>query len=147
MQLGALEVFNTLPGCLNLYHKKVINENIFKFGVRTLIASVRIAAMTSSDPPRTRLPSSDGSYSQIAVAFSTTAIFVIFFITSTFARLMTCPRHLDQISKKDKKRSMNKTHGSCNSLPSHFGSPRWVRIFSMVWQVVVLLLVLSNVAV
>src|SRR5271168_5614119 len=80
---------------LGSYHKKVINENIFKICERTLIASVRIAAMTSSDPPNTRLPSSDGSYSQIAVAL-TTAIFVMCFITSTFARLTTCPRHLDQ---------------------------------------------------
>lgn len=118
---------------LESYHKEVVNENIFKIYVRTLIASVRIAAMTSSDPPNTRLPSSDGSYSQIVVAFSTTAIFVMCFITSTFARLMTCPRHLDRISKYMYiKRSTNKTHGSCNFLLSHFENPRRACIFSMV---------------
>ena len=53
-----------------------------------------MAAITSSKPPRTRLSSRVGSYSQIAVAFSTAAIFVIRFITSTFPRLTTCPKHL-----------------------------------------------------
>ena len=43
----------------------------------TLIASVQMAAITSREPPKTRLSSRVGSYSQIAVAFSTAAIFVI----------------------------------------------------------------------
>jgi len=74
----------------------------------TLIARVQIAAITSSDPPRTRLSSREGSYSQIAVAFSTTAIFVICSITSMFPRFMTWPRQLreDQRDKiKDKKKT------------------------------------------
>lgn len=61
----------------------------------TLIASVRMAAITSSDPPKTRLSSRDGSYSQMAVAFSTTAIFVICFMKSTFPRFTTWPKQLD----------------------------------------------------
>src|SRR5271156_5545321 len=64
----------------------------------TLIASVQMAAITSSEPPRTRLSSRVGSYSQIAVAFSTAAIFVIWPITSTFPRFTTCPRHLPEDS-------------------------------------------------
>jgi hypothetical protein len=55
----------------------------------TLIASVRIAAMTSNEPPNTRLPAREGSYSQMAVEVSTAAIFVMWPITSTFARLTT----------------------------------------------------------
>ena len=43
----------------------------------TLIARVRIAAITSREPPKTRLSSRLGSYSQMAVAFSTAAIFVM----------------------------------------------------------------------
>ncbi len=62
--------------------------------VLTLIASVRIAAITSSEPPRTRLSERVGSYSQIAVEFSTAAIFVMWDITSTFLRFITCPKQL-----------------------------------------------------
>ena len=54
-----------------------------------------MAAITSSDPPKTRLSSRDGSYSQMEVAFLTTAIFVIFFMTSTLPRLTTWPKHLN----------------------------------------------------
>jgi hypothetical protein len=60
----------------------------------TLISRVRIAAITSREPPKTWLSSRVGSYSQMAVAFSTAAIFVICPITSTFARFMTCPKQL-----------------------------------------------------
>ena len=60
----------------------------------TLIASVRMAAITSRDPPKTRLPGRLGSYSQMAVAFSTAAIFVMWPIMSTLPRLMTCARKL-----------------------------------------------------
>ena len=62
----------------------------------TLIASVRIAAITSREPPRTRLSSRVGSYSQIAVAFSTATIFVMWDITSTFPRLTMWPRQLQE---------------------------------------------------
>jgi hypothetical protein len=62
---------------------------------RTLIASVRIAAITSKEPFSTRLSGSDGSYSQMAVVISTAAIFVMWSITSMFARLTTWPRQLE----------------------------------------------------
>src|SRR5271155_4381451 len=73
----------------------------------TLIARVQMAAITSSEPPRTRLSCREGSYSQMAVAFSTTAIFVICSITSTFPRFTTWPRQLredqrDNIKDKEK---------------------------------------------
>ena len=61
---------------------------------RTLIASVRMAAITSSEPSKTRLSSRDGSYSQMAVAFSMMAIFVICFMTAIFLRLTTWPKQL-----------------------------------------------------
>ena len=64
----------------------------------TLIASVRIAAITSREPPRTRLSARVGSYSQMAVAFSTAAIFVMWPITSTLPRLTTCPKQLQRNS-------------------------------------------------
>ena len=78
-----------------------VNVNFGYQEILTLIASVQIAAITSSEPPRTQLSGRVGSYSQIAVAFSTAAIFVMFCITSTLPRLTTCPRHLGflQISK------------------------------------------------
>ena len=75
-------------------HEMRNKRRLIKYLKHTLIARVRIAAITSSDPPKTRLSSCDGSYSQMAVAFSTTAIFVIFFMTSTFPRLTTWPKQL-----------------------------------------------------
>lgn len=56
-----------------------------------LIATVRIAAITSSDPPSTRLFGKEGSYShwQIAVVVSIAAIFVMWAITATLAMLTT----------------------------------------------------------
>lgn len=65
---------------------------------RTFMASVRIAAITSRDPPKTWLSSRDGSYSQIEVEFSRTAIFVICFMTATFPRLTTWPKQLNLIN-------------------------------------------------
>jgi hypothetical protein len=63
----------------------------------TLIASVQIVAITSSELPRTQLSSREESYSQMAVAFLITAIFVICCIMSTFPRFTIWPRQL----KKD----------------------------------------------
>lgn len=84
-----------------------------------------MAAITSSEPPRTRLSSRDGSYSQMAVAFSTTAIFVIFFMTSTFPRLTTWPKQLAKNIQKGKTEARNKCmHGNCCSFLCHFGNPR-----------------------
>ena len=50
------------------------------------------------EPPRTRLSARVGSYSQMAVAFLTAAIFVMWLITSTFPRLTTCPKQLQRNS-------------------------------------------------
>lgn len=58
-------------GMLRGHEKKVRNIQ------HTLIATVRIAAMTSSDPPSTLLPGSEGSYSHIAVVVSIAAILVM----------------------------------------------------------------------
>jgi len=73
----------------------------------TLIVRVQIAAITSSKLPRTWLSSREGSYSQMAVTFSTTAIFVIRSIMSMFPRFTTWPRQLredqrDNIKDKEK---------------------------------------------
>ena len=90
MDLGAVEVFNMLPRCLNLRVDNMIKRMKFEETRRlTLIARVRIAAITLREPPRTRLLAWVGSYSQMVVAFSTATIFVIWPITSTFPRLTT----------------------------------------------------------
>ena len=47
----------------------------------TLIARVRMVAITSSEPPNIQLSFRVGSYSQMAVDVSTAAIFVIRSIT------------------------------------------------------------------
>jgi hypothetical protein len=61
-----------------------------------LIASVWIAAITLREPPGTQLLAQMGSYSQMAVVFLTAAIFVMWLITSTFPRLIMCPKQLQQ---------------------------------------------------
>ena len=94
-ELSALEVLNALSRCLDLSKGGCIwweYSGIIR--THTLIARVRIAAITSSELPRTQLSSQVGSYSQMVVAFSTAAIFVIWPIMSTFPRLMTCPKQL-----------------------------------------------------
>jgi hypothetical protein len=60
----------------------------------TLIANVRMAEITSKAPPSTRFPSSEGSYSQIAVTVSTAANLVIWDMKATIPKLMTWVRHL-----------------------------------------------------
>ena len=62
-----------------------------------LIAMVRMAAMTSREPPTMRLSGNEGSYSQIAVMVSTAATFMIWPITATSARLMTWAKHLIEL--------------------------------------------------
>ncbi len=52
------------------------------------------AAITSNDPLSTQLLYKFRSYSQMAVAFSTAAILVMWPITSMLARLTTCSRQL-----------------------------------------------------
>jgi len=112
----------------------------------TLIARVRMAAITSSEPPRTRLSCREGSYSQMAVAFSTTAIFVIRSITSTFPRFTTWPRQLRE-DQRDNIKDKEKMYGNCCSLLFHLERPRRSWISAIVRQVVLLFPVLSKVAV
>ena len=90
--LKLLERFDTLPGRLNLW--QVREPRYLMATQRTLMAIVRIAAITSNEPFSTRLSGRDGSYSQMAVDVSTAAIFVIWVITSTSARLRTWPKQL-----------------------------------------------------
>lgn len=71
--------------------------------VLTLMARVLIAMIMSSEPPRMRLSSSEGSYSQMAIMFSTTAIFVIYDMTSTLPRLTTWAKQLRQESGSGEK--------------------------------------------
>ena len=66
---------------------KVVESTIGRFP--DVIAIVRMAAITSNEPFSTRLSGRDGSYSQMAVEVSTAASFVMWFITSTSARLTT----------------------------------------------------------
>ena len=92
--LSVFKIFDPLSGSLNLVTsiKQFLYQHI---RIHTFIAKVLIAAITSNDPPSTRLFSSIGSYSQIAVAGSTAAILVIWDMTSTLPKLTTCPRHLN----------------------------------------------------
>jgi hypothetical protein len=53
--------------------------------------------MTSRPPFAMHFHGSTGSNSQIAVLFSTAAMFIIWHMTLMLARLMTWPRHLEQI--------------------------------------------------
>ena len=62
---------------------------------------MQIAAITSKELFNTRLSGRDGSYSQIAVVVSTAAIFVIWAITSTSAKLTTWPKQLCPKSESD----------------------------------------------
>jgi len=113
---------------------------------QTLIASVRIAATTSSEPLSIWLLGREGSYSQMAVVVSTAAIFVMRSITATFARLMTWPRHL-QCGQYTDKTTDEKTYGNCFSSAHQWGSFRCRCISSTVVQSAVLLDALSSVAV
>jgi len=86
-------------------------------GKSTLIATVRTDAMTSSNPPRTRLLGNNGSYSHMAVAVSIAVILVIWLITAMFAMLMTCPQHLNGISvSKETPRHWRSKHIEADSL-------------------------------
>ena len=69
---------------------KLMEWNVRLYYTLTLIASVWIAATTSSELPRTQLFGSVGSNSQIAVVISMFAILVMAAIMSTTARLRTC---------------------------------------------------------
>ena len=126
-----------------------IRQDKKELNMLTLIARVWIAAITSSEPPRTRLSSREGLYSQMAVAFSTTTIFVIHSIMSTFPRFTTWPRQLredqrDNIKDKEKTWQM---YSNCCSLLFHLGRPWRSWISAIIRQVVLLFPVLSKVAV
>ena len=87
-------MFNSLPRSLYLIRCNSKIMIAVKKNTLTLIAMVLIDAMTSRDPPRTRLPGNSGSYTYMAVVFSTAAILVIWPMMATFAMLTTCPKHL-----------------------------------------------------
>ena len=93
-ELKCFKCLNVLPRRLNLHQQVRFWEKVNKKRWQTLIASMQIAAMTSSEPLSTQLSGKDRPYSQIVVAISTTTILVMWSITSTFARLTTWPRHL-----------------------------------------------------
>src|SRR5260370_32311929 len=94
VDLKFFKVFNSLPRGLDLVKVCFSERMETKKRKDTLIAMVHTAAITSNDPPSTRLPYKSGSYSQMAVAFSTAAILVRWPITSTLATLPMCSRHL-----------------------------------------------------
>jgi len=94
VDLKFFKVFNLLPRGLDLVKVCFSERMETKKRKDTLIAMVRTAAITSNDPPSTWLPYKSGSYSQMAVAFSTAAILVMWPITSTLARLTMCSRQL-----------------------------------------------------
>ena len=107
--LNAVEVFDTLSRGLNLKELEFSREQDRKAKLRlTLIARVQIAAITSREPPNTRLSGRVGSYSQIAVVVSIAAIFVMLLITSTLARLTTCAKQLQEGSKRRNARNKSK---------------------------------------
>jgi len=73
--------------------------NLLKYSMRwpdawILIATVRIATITSREFLWRWLSGRVGSNSQIAVSVLITATFVMWAMISTFARLTTCSRHL-----------------------------------------------------
>jgi len=115
----------------------------------TLIVRVQIATIMSSVPPRTQLSSCDGLYSQIAVTFLTTAIFVICSIMSMFPRFTTWPRQLreDQIDKIKDKKKTQQTYSNCCSLLFYLGRPWRLWISAIIQQVMLLFPVVSKVAV
>jgi hypothetical protein len=75
--LELMEVLKTLRGGLDLGKGRPSEERTNEVRERTLIAMVRMTAITSREPLRTRLLGRAGSYSQIAVAFSIAANFVM----------------------------------------------------------------------
>jgi len=94
LNLELLKVLNTLTWSLNLTESWVDKLRIYSEIWQTLIATVRMAEMTSNDPPSTRLFANEGSYSHIAVVVSIAAILVMWPITATLAMLTTWPKHL-----------------------------------------------------
>lgn len=76
--LNALEVLYALSRHLDLRGEGFMRWEYSRImPTLTLIARVLIAVITSSETPKTWLSSQVGSYSQMAVAFSTAAIFVM----------------------------------------------------------------------
>ena|SRR5882724_5006888 len=85
-KLKLFKCFNMLPRLLDLLY--VIELKLDSIVIVTNL-DCKSAAITSREPFNTQLSGRDGSYSQIAVAISMAAIFVICVITSTSARLTT----------------------------------------------------------
>jgi len=75
-ELKGFKHLDVLTRRLNLYQQVIFCKKARK-GRETLIASVWIAAITSSEPLSTWLSGRDGSYSQMVVVVSTAAIFVM----------------------------------------------------------------------
>ena len=95
VSLKFLKVLDSLSRGLDLRDSHQINA-VWKQKKVTLMASVRTAAITSKERPRMRLVSSDGSYSQMAVAVSMAAILVMCPMTVMFPMLTTCSKQLKQ---------------------------------------------------
>ena len=146
LQLKFFKVFYALSGWLNLRNYSQF-RNIIELPWRTLTTRVRIAATTSSDPSSMRLPGNSGSYSQIALAFSMAAIFVIWAMTATLARFTMCSRHLyNNVKLLSPKKYITRTHtyGSWFSVALHCSCRRlcWC---SIVLQLMLLFEALSSV--
>src|SRR5258708_12680054 len=77
VDLKFFKVFNSLPRGLDLVKVCFSERMETKKRKDTLIAMVRTAAITSNDPPSTWLQYKSGSYSQMAVAFSTLFVLLI----------------------------------------------------------------------
>ena len=85
-----LKVVDTLVGCLDLGGQQCVSDQQPDDSTsRTLIAIVQTIMITSSKPFEMRLLGSDGSYSQMAVAFLIAVNFVISPITVTMVMLTT----------------------------------------------------------
>jgi hypothetical protein len=76
--LELVKVLNSLARGLYLCELSVDFSGIYtRFHLHTFVANVRIAAITSRLPLSTRLSTSIGSYSQMALLVSMAAIFVM----------------------------------------------------------------------
>ena len=75
-ELKGFKHLDVLTRRLNLYQQVRFCKKARK-GRETLIASVQMAAITSSEPLRMQLLGRDGSYSQMAVVVSIAAIFMM----------------------------------------------------------------------
>ena len=106
--------------------------NLLKYSMRwpdacILIVTVRIAAITLREFPWRRLSGSVGSNSQIAAVVLIVAAFVMWAMTSPFARLTTCSKHLAKGSDEGDCQVLayGLTYGNWFAFADHSG--RWRR--------------------